>query len=419
MADSMVWAKRLALNTTKTKYLTLHRNIPLPQPTFQVLYCHLPFCRAICPFCAFAVHSFTGSYVENYLAALTQEATMRTQQYQAPTQGLRSVYFGGGTPSTCSLRQVEQLLNVLRKAFPFAENAEICFELNPEDVTPNYVMGLTKLGITRMSLGAQSFNAKILKSLGRVSSAKQVQAAAETLAQHGSNFNLDLMLGAPGILPQRHQSDVQHALTFSPPHLSLYLPDIEPKTPWARTSKVIAWRTQHEDALVDLHLWATTTLESHGLVRYEVSNFAQKGHEGLQNQLIWRGKTYLGLGLGAHSYIDTQRFYNTPHLKEYLRRINARSLPTQHTETLSNEMQASEALMIQLRTCNGLNFSRWQAQFALAPSAKMLCTAKAVEDAGYGGFLPGGNFHLTPQGLLLADEIACRLATAQFSATAT
>ncbi|MEE8433943.1 MAG: radical SAM family heme chaperone HemW, partial [bacterium] len=325
----------------------------------EALYIHVPFCHTICPFCAFAVHGDKTRLHRPYLEALEREAALRAGEYSdllAPHQSpLSSVYIGGGTPSALSLPEAERLLGIVRKHFTLAPDAEISFELNPEDAKFSYLEGLFSLGINRYSLGLQSLDDATLRALGRNNDAKLGRKAWETVRIgtlgkfRGGNFNVDLMFGAPGIGPAPFRQDVEWVADNHTPHISLYGLEVEPGTRFARDPSVREWAEAKRDVQAETYLWAVETLTARGYRHYEVSNFSHDGREGRQNLIVWDGGAYLGLGPGAFSTVAGTRWRNARHLRAWLRRLENGEDPKDFEEILTPAQRADETLMLSLR----------------------------------------------------------------------
>ena len=373
------------------------------------LYIHIPFCRRICPFCAFAVRKDQAALRKAYLHFLNLEMERRASQFEKELGALQSIYFGGGTPSSLSLEEVEIVLKGVRRHFHCSADTEISFEVNPEDATPAYIQGLTELGIGRISLGIQSFQKASLETLERNHSAQDSLRAVAALEESGvRNFNLDLMFGIPEQSMPEFENDLMTFLEHHPSHLSLYALDVEPRTPFAREKKVVEWVAQHEDLTWAMYLKAVKTLGAHGLAQYEVSNFARPGHESRSNLMVWSGKAYLGLGMGAHSYFERRRWSNHRSLKKYQRALEDRQWPVAFEEELSRVQRANEGLMLALRQVAGLSVPEWEKTFGMAWPRKNVEEVEKLHEQGFARWdLP--HLALLPEGMLLADEITARL----------
>jgi len=372
--------------------------------TVAALYCHIPFCHGICPFCAFAVHKDRRRLHRPYLDALRREiALVGAAHGGGPPLG--SLYVGGGTPSTLAPGEVVELLEWMRRHLPLAPDAEVAFEVNPEDARPDYLAALKQAGVTRVSLGVQSLEDRTLQALGRGHSAAQAQAGLLALRLAGLvNHNADLMFGAPGVGGEDFQHDVQRIAALKPPHLSLYGLDVEERTLFGRSPAVRAWEADHREDQCEQFLWAAHHLTTAGYRHYEVSNFCLPGYEGRQNLIVWRGDNYLGLGLGAHSYGDGERWHNERHLTAYLRALEQNRLPIAGRERLSPAQQANEHLMLALRQDTGLEVAEWEARWGFPWDARRQELARRLEDEGK-AFYAGSRLRLTPRGFVIADGI--------------
>lgn len=391
----------------------------------RALYLHIPFCRSICPFCAFAVHGDKAGLHGVYLAAMEKEIALSAAAFQSkdnhdslsPVEnGVESIYFGGGTPSTLSLPEVSRLLNTVRNAFSVRDGVEIAFEINPEDATRDYMAGLASLGVNRFSLGLQSFQDGALRSLGRNHTgdqcAKAMEAVLAVQAIQGSvppNYNIDLLYGAPGVEIASFRWDVEKASSFSPPHISLYGLDIEPGTLFARTPATVSWSRDRQEQQAEAYLWASAHLREKGYRHYEVSNFCLPGRSGRQNEIVWDGGEYLGFGPGAHSFRAGERWHNQRHLRAYLRQLEEGSLPVAYRERPTLDQRANEELMLSLRRDTGLEISRWEKKYGHPWGNQRAAVVRRLQEEGKAA---GGSdiLALTPAGFLVADEITALLA---------
>ena len=381
-----------------------------PSPnSIEALYIHIPFCRKICPFCAFAVRKERASLHKNYLQAVCTELRLHTEQVERTLLGnIQSIFIGGGTPSSLALSEVEFLLNTLQQQMKWANDIEISFELNPEDATPEYIEGLLALGIRRLSLGVQSFQQESLQTLQRNHSAAQSIRAVENLCATATNFNLDVMFGIPGQSFQAFQNDLQIFLQNKPPHLSLYALEIEPNTPFAHQSKWVRWLAHNQSLIQKMYLWAIEAMHLQDIFQYEVSNFAQPLQKSRSNLLVWSGKPYLGLGVGAHSHHQGRRWGNVRSLRSYQKALSQGVLPRAFEETLSPTEQANESLMLGLRQTSGFSTRMWPEQFSRPWPQKNNDLLEIWQAQGLLMWNPPW-VSLRPKGMLLADEITQKL----------
>ena len=384
------------------------------------VYLHIPFCRHICPFCSFAVRRDRVELHEKYILGMLDEIARRAAWMKEKKQinrdlklsghkFLESIYFGGGTPSSLTIPEVELLLSQVRNCFPCSDQVEISFEMNPEDVNPEYLSGLAEIGINRLSLGGQSFQSLTLKKLGRIHSGLELRKAVKAIANSAiENWNLDLMFGIPEQSIAMFKNDVEEALSYNPSHISLYGLEIHEKTPFGKNKQIRKWDTEHQQQFEEMYLWANARLIQARLFQYEVSNFSLKTKEGRNNLLVWSGNEYLGFGVGAHSYLSQTRWGNKRSLNTYLKDLEHNSWPVDFEEQLQVNEQAAESLMLALRQPKGVNIEQWQKRFGLQWKKQQLDLVEELCTAGR-AFWKGQHLCLTAKGMLLADRITVEL----------
>ena len=379
-------------------------------PELRTLYVHIPFCRHLCPFCAFAVRRDNARRHADYLNLLEQEAQLRRPFLENHLAPLDSIYFGGGTPSSLRPEEVQDLLDRLQAVFPFAAEAEVAFELNPEDVTPDYLRALRAAGVTRVSLGGQSFQPAVLQRLGRHHTPEQLHQALQDVRAAGfRSWNLDVMFGIPEQSLADFEADLAAVSLHEPPHLSLYGLEVHEGTPYGASPVITAWHQEQEELAATLYLTAVEHLTRLGWEQYEVSNFARPGHQGRQNLRVWDGEFYLGLGLGAHSFFQGVRWGNVKALHPYQQRLQASSFPEAFQEVLQPNEQANEWLMLALRRPQGLNLEAWaQSVSAQEHLARLQPTLQHWVTSGWASWDPP-LLALTPEGLLRADALTAEL----------
>ncbi len=384
------------------------------------VYIHIPFCRTICPFCSFTVRRDRAKMHEKYIRGLMEEIDKRAkmlidienkdhEEKICEQNFLESIYLGGGTPSCLTIEEVSKVLKKIRENFRCSDQIEISFELNPDDLNEEYLSGLADVGVNRLSLGGQSFQASTLQKLGRCHSVSELHNAISVIANSSfDNWNLDLMFGIPEQSIVMFKNDIEEALTYDPYHISLYGLEIHEQTPFGKNLQIRNWVVEHIEQFEEMYLWATNRLESAGLFQYEVSNFSKKTYEGRQNLLVWSGNEYLGFGVGAHSYHRKTRWGNVKSVMVYLQNIRKNMWPTEFVEQLTVRQQAVEFLMLSLRQNEGINFREWEELFGLDLQKQQLDYLQELCDDGR-AFWNGNKFCLTSWGMLLADRIIVNL----------
>ncbi|MGH2497337.1 MAG: radical SAM family heme chaperone HemW [Ktedonobacteraceae bacterium] len=376
------------------------------------LYLHIPFCHTRCYYCDFNTYAGILPLREPYVRALLAEIALAGEQAQHANGSLRrarTIFFGGGTPSLLTVAQVKRLLNACRASFELDEDAEITLEANPGTLTAGQLAGLRAAGINRLSLGSQSFDAQLLKTLGRIHTPTEItQALSHARAAGFTSINLDFMFGLPGQSMRQWQETLEQALTLRPEHLSLYSLIIEEGTPffdWTREGRIIPG---DEDLCADMYEYADEVLQAAGYVNYEISNWALPGHQSRHNLTYWRNLPYLGMGAGAHSFFAGKRFSNERDPQQYINTLKTRQLPIVESETIERTQQMSETAFLALRTAQGLHLPTFEERFA-APFASFAGDRlHIVEEAGLLEQEEGW-LRLSKRGRLLGNEVFLRL----------
>jgi oxygen-independent coproporphyrinogen III oxidase len=378
--------------------------------TVSAVYLHFPFCRRVCPFCAFAVLRDRPEKHDRYCTLLALEFALLSRLLDIDFRPLRSVYFGGGTPSRLSIDELVQVTDWLRRVIPQTETALWTIEVNPEDMTRTYADALKQIGFSRVSIGAQSFSDVGLETLQRGHRSADIWRAVEALQLAGiSDWSLDLMFGYPGQSPADLARDLRQLLRCAPSHVSVYGLQIEEKTAVHRRPEWLRWQQDNEIMLARMFRQVMAQLSAHGFRHYEVSNFARPGWESVHNLLTWNGHHYLGLGLGAHSFLASRRWGNYPRWKAYRLALENGRTPQAFSEIIDRSRRLDEELMVRLRLAEGIDLQAltrcYDLHFSDAWQRKVAC----LVDNGW--LFPEPNrLRLTVEGMILADEITASLA---------
>lgn len=360
------------------------------------IYVHLPFCRVHCTYCAFAISTDLGRE-EPYVDALLREID-RASEGRPPVQTL---YYGGGTPSRMSIENLGRITAEIRSAFDLAPDAEFSMESNPEDVTDESLAAWTDLGVNRLSIGVQSFADVELSPLGRIHGRDRAQEAVARAVASGIRTNLDLILGLPGQTRQSFLATIDAALALGVGHISLYMLDLEQGSPLAVQVERGRAALPDDGLVADLYVEAIERFEAGGLRQYEISNFARAGEECLHNLRYWRRLPYVGLGLGAHSFVAGRRYANTRDIRQYIERSPEAG---DFSELLGAGDDRRETLFLGLRQTGGLDYER----------VAQLCGQEGIEWMDRGlrdGWLrrAGERVAFTPAGFLLSNEYISQL----------
>lgn len=312
------------------------------------LYLHIPFCVHLCHYCDFTKVFYNEKWAKKYLEVLIYEL----QTYKIDK--CKTIFIGGGTPSSLTYDQLEYLLSHLNKYLD--KDYEFSIEVNPETLDFDKISLFKKYGINRVSIGVQTFNETVLKKLGRYHTNKDVKNVVNWLNKVGiTNYSFDLIYGLEGTSKDDVKHDLDMALSYNVKHLSLYSLIIEPNTKFF-ISKVEAL---NDDELRTIYDFIINYLYDHGFIHYEVSNFAiDEEHFSKHNLTYWQNKEYYGIGLGASGYINGIRYQNTKSLNEY---FNYNFVV--HKETIDLKNKEFEYIMLNLRTIYGINFEQYNLLF--------------------------------------------------------
>lgn len=309
------------------------------------LYFHLPFCAVHCTYCPFAISTDVGLQ-DAYVDALIRE--IRAQRARRRVQ---TVYLGGGTPSRTSPRNLARLFEDIWDKWDVEDGAEVTLEANPEDVREGAVRAWRELGVNRISVGVQSFHDDELRVIGRIHDRAQALEAVRTIVASGARANLDLILGLPQQTAESFRETLDTAVALGAGHLSLYMLDLEERTPLQVQASRGHVALPEDDLVADLYVEAIERLGRAGLQQYEISNFARPGEESRHNLRYWTRSEYLGFGLGAHSFVGNERFANTRDIRAYIELApNARDF----AETLGDDEVRRETIFLQLRQTSGM-----------------------------------------------------------------
>jgi putative oxygen-independent coproporphyrinogen III oxidase len=320
------------------------------------LYLHIPFCSKICPYCDFAVLTGGPERRRRFTDHLVREIAMWKDE-RSTFESIDTIYFGGGTPSALTPEDLARILAATWKNLSVHEEAWVFFEANPEDVAPESVRAWRDLGVRFLSLGIQSFDADALKFLGRRHSPEQARLSFEIARAAGfETISIDLIYGLPDQSFEIWKRTLEQAVELQPDHISCYQLTIHEGTPFG--SRLVRGKLSEapEEIQGELFLFTHSFLKDAGYPGYEVSNFARSTeHRSRHNQKYWHHVPYLGIGPSAHSFAGTRRWWNERKLKPYEKRIAAGEKPLEGSEELSRSDLALEALMLGLRTTDGID----------------------------------------------------------------
>ncbi len=271
------------------------------------LYIHIPFCRQKCLYCDFPSWAGREGQMQMYVDALTAEIRAQGKRYE--NREVVSVFFGGGTPTALEIPMLAQLMQAIRESFRVTADAELTTEANPGTLSYEMAAALKKMGFNRLSMGVQAWQNSILHRLGRIHTIEEFLENYHAVRQAGfENVNVDLMFALPGQSMAQWQETVRQIAALKPEHISAYSLIIEEGTPFYESYRAGKLELVSEEMDREMYHWTVDTLAEWGYGQYEISNFAKVGRQSRHNRIYWQAEEYLGMGLGAHSYMDGKRF---------------------------------------------------------------------------------------------------------------
>ena len=378
------------------------------------IYIHIPFCKQACHYCDF--HFSTNlKKKDEMVLALAKEIEMRKSEFQ--DEIVETIYFGGGTPSILEISDLKFLIDSVYKNYKVVENPEITVEANPDDLTENRIIELSKNKVNRLSIGIQSFFEDDLKLMNRAHNVEEAKKCLEIATQYFDNISIDLIYGVPDSSQNGEQAkqmsnekwlqNIETALSFNVPHISSYALTVEPKTALhSFIQKGII--PQPDDEVAQEHFQILVdTLSENGFIHYELSNFGKENYFSKNNSSYWLGKKYIGIGPSAHSYDGKNRGWNVSNNSLYIKSIQENKLPIE-IETLTKTDRYNEYIMTGLRTIWGVSFERIEQEFGKTYLDYLnQQAAKFIEDHLL--FVDDNILRTTKKGKFLSDGIASDL----------
>jgi oxygen-independent coproporphyrinogen-3 oxidase len=324
------------------------------------VYIHIPFCVRKCLYCDFVSYPEGKYSVEKYIGALSKELEMY------PGLAARTVYIGGGTPTCIDLKYLDLLFDILYRHSDLKGCSEFSIEANPGTLTVEKLKCLSDAGVNRLSIGLQSWQDSILKMLGRIHSREDFVSNYLTARKLGfDNINVDLIFGVPMQSVGEWMDTIARVADLEPDHLSCYSLMIEEGTPFHRMLKNGLIKEIDQETDRDMYHFAVEYLYNKGYKRYEISNFAKEGKQCLHNITYWRNRSYIGIGLAAHSYIDGVRRWNTGDMEDYLRMLNEGVAPVGGSEKIDHNTGMFETIFLGLRMTDGVMFEDFRERFGV------------------------------------------------------
>jgi len=324
---------------------------------------------------------------------------------QAP---LKTLYIGGGTPSTYPLIQLQEMFNIFKHGIDFNHATEVTFEVNPGTVADGALEVWKELGINRLSIGVQSLKDTVLQGLNRHQTKSDVIQLLQKTQSLFENVSVDFIVGLPGVSVQEWKSMIEEAMQWPITHISIYFLMVHEKTPLYFKIKQKQMVLPPDDETIDLYSWTVQTLQNHGFYRYELSNFAKQGFQSKHNQAYWDRKGYKGFGLGACSFNGQYRFQNSKNLRAYLEAMQQGKDLIHESEIITPEQVSIEKIMLGLRQAQGVDVADIMREFSLEQCQKFQKKAEWLEEQALIK-QENGRLFLTPRGFLLENEVAVNL----------
>lgn len=360
------------------------------------LYIHIPFCDSICSYCDFHKEMAKLSKKEEYIKALLLELTMNKSHLSS----IKTIYIGGGTPTSLPNDLLILFLSQLSTIVDVSSLEEFTIEGNPNDFDIDKVNILHQFGISRVSLGVQTFNKEQLTNLHRTHDKEDVMTAITNLRNVGiTNINIDLIFSLPNQTIKEVETDVAELLKLDVPHISYYSLILEEKTLLYHLYEKGELRLNSEELEVDMYQLIIKKLKENGYNHYEISNFSKKGFESKHNSIYWMNQDYLGVGSGSHSLLDNKRFYNIRNVKKYIESVTNGNIPSIKEER--NALQ--EEMIMGLRLLKGIKVAEVESKYKI----NLLHTYPLIKDFIEKGLLKqqNGYISLTNKGLMVGNIV--------------
>ncbi|MBG1261399.1 radical SAM family heme chaperone HemW [Nostoc commune] len=374
-------------------------------------YVHIPFCRRRCFYCDFPVsvvgdrlRGETSGTISQYVEVLCQEIAI-TPAFGQP---LKTIFFGGGTPSLLSIEQLQRIITELEKHFGIASGAEISMEIDPATFDLAHIAGYRSAGVNRVSLGVQAFQSELLQTAGRSHSVEDIFAAVELIHQvEIPEFSLDLISGLPHQSLDQWQDSLTKAVALVPTHISIYDLTIEPGTAFGRYYKPGDTPLPTDEATVKMYQMAQQVLTGAGYEHYEISNYAQPSHQCRHNRVYWENRPYYGFGMGAASYVEGKRFTRPRKTREYYQWVEAGGVID--CDVTPPKEVLLETLMLGLRLAEGLSLAALVEAFGEEKVEEICRCLRSYFDKGWVEVAEGRLRLIDPQGFLFSNVVLAEL----------
>lgn len=366
------------------------------------VYIHIPFCKKKCQYCDFPSWEGKEDLMSAYTQAIVKEIEAQ-EPFLAKAGPASSVFIGGGTPTVIPITQLERIIDAVRENIPLDPEAEFTVEANPGTVTLEHMTALYTMGVTRLSIGAQTFENDILERIGRIHTAQDIKDAVRWARAAGfTNVSMDLMYGLPGQTMKNLVDSIGSAMDLAVTHISVYGLQVEDGTPLKskiEAGEITLPTDEETEAMYD---YVVNNLPPYGFARYEISNFARDGFESRHNLGYWSDKPYIGFGAAAHSYWGGRRTENLRTPEEYIASIERGESPARPEEPSTPEIQMAEFCFLELRTVRGIDREQFEKRFGCTVESVY---QKVIDDLKSKELLTSDEkyIRLTPKGMKLGN----------------
>ena len=370
------------------------------------IYLHIPFCRSRCSYCDFATDVFkSDDVVERYVAALVKEIQNFENSKSEIENRIDTIYFGGGTPSLLSPAQLERILHAIDRKFSVLPAIELTMEMNPATVSLETLRRYKALGVNRASFGAQTFDDRELKRLGRRHTAADVRETIDLLREAGfANVSFDLIAGLPRQTLGDWERNLDEALRLQPEHLSLYLLEIHEGTPLAEQIQSRRQPAPDEDLAGEMYELMVEKTAEKGYRQYEISNFSLPGFESKHNSKYWLCEPVHAFGVSAHSFDGETRRANERDTRRYVSLVESGRSPVVEEIRLNNKQLSAEFAFLRLRLAHGLNLKEYERRFGVDLSTAMAEDLARLDDLGLIE-CEENHLRLTRKGMVFSNEV--------------
>ncbi len=326
------------------------------------IYIHIPYCKAKCRYCNFFVVAGRTPQLPTYFKALEKE--LLSYKEKLKNYSIKTIYFGGGTPSLVESKYISRLINAVKQNFTISENLDISIETNPENLTSEKLANYLSDGIRRISFGLQAWQNETLKYLGRLYTIEEFVEKFDLVKSSGfKNINIDLIFGIPNQTVEEWEESLDNVIALNPQHISTYSLEVDQESIFGIMEKQGKFKRLEEGIDREMYLLSREKLKEAGYKHYEISNFAKDGFQSKHNSAIWNGEEYIGLGASGHSYFDNERYNNVYSIEKYIAGILLNRDNRENVQPINKNQQTLEYIILQLRLIDGINLKAFAEKF--------------------------------------------------------